>query len=619
MVLQKNTCVRYDTDAVARNIFPLLLRDFRTTEGNNFGVKAEEAYASGITPFRDYTFPEIGVIHPTRFKRWHQLANLLKKYRFKQDKFSDEELQSSTHKSFCENQIRLSIHQPRHFSTHLVIQEARKLARGILGSFDSEKTTISAHFGKKSSIGCPLSLAYIDHKLTDVRAFSGSTECSKWFLESYLPGDSLLTSIVSPILAENACDFEHDSLNLVDVPKSWKTLRRITPLTLLALFYSYGVGEQVTEKLKIAGLDITRLQNRHGKLIKRFSRRRHSTFHGGSHATADLSSASDSLTSELLNSILPREWYNACKKTFTHQVVHSSGTMYSSSVLPMGNGLTFPVETLIFYCLIKAIGNLLGTGGIYSVYGDDLIYPSRIHKYVCEVFSNLKLIINRDKTFVNAPFRESCGSDYYRGVDVRPCILPDGHHSLTRSQYLAWLHKTINGLRRRWDDLEIPQTLNFLFLELGYVSGTPLFRVPPSYPDTAGIKVDDPNQIPNPLQDWESIDCSFHNGSIWYRFSYLRAMPRERYVKDVRPYYWLALQGRDDSPVEFKNFWDNTGEYFDTPPQSELRWKAVSKTRFKSGTKWIVKKKYRVVCSARDSSISYATKLAKRDQISFWA
>lgn len=31
--------------------------------------------------------------------------------------------------------------------------------------------------------------------------------------------------------------------------------------------------------------------------------------------------------------------------------------------------------------------------------------------------------VNRDKTFLFGPFRESCGTDWYQGVDVRPIVL----------------------------------------------------------------------------------------------------------------------------------------------------------------------------------------------------
>jgi hypothetical protein len=261
-----------------------------------------------------------------------------------------------------------------------------------------------------------------------------------------------------------------------------------------------------------------------------------------------------------LNRILPREWHCAIKRALTHQVCFKTPdgiqNAYTESVLPMGNGLTFPVETLIFYSLIKAIGNLAGIDGIYSVYGDDLIYPSKLHRYVVRLFPDFNLQLNLDKTFVKFPFRESCGADFYRGCDVRPFFLQGERQQLTRSKYQAFLYKTINGLIRRWDPMEIPQTLMFLYTELAVVSNE-IHRVPPDFPDTAGVKVHAPWDVPLGLGNlpWCPIYLSLDkDGNSRYKFSFLAETPGDRFVKTILPYYWLALQGLTDEvdPLEYK-------------------------------------------------------------------
>jgi hypothetical protein len=213
----------------------------------------------------------------------------------------------------------------------------------------------------------------------------------------------------------------------------------------------------------------------------------------------------------------------------------------------MGNGLTFPTETLVFYVIVKAIAELSEVRGLISVYGDDLIYPSGLHKYVAAIFPQLKFKLNLDKTFVKAPFRESCGSDFYRGVDVRPAFLPDEHQLLTRTKYSVWLYKTYNALIRRWDEKEISTTLFYLLTEISRI-GLKVFRVPPSYPDTAGIKVLNPWVIPMDAQvlDWSPISVRFYSGSRWFSFSYLSTQPSNRAVVTTLPYYWLSLQGLTD-------------------------------------------------------------------------
>lgn len=615
--------VRYNTDEFALKLFRELIRDFRLVQGASFYCEAETALnTKGILGIRNYVPPKLGIISPYRFKMYNQLNCLFKKYRFEHDMFSDDELKTETLKKFHSDQSRICRRDDFSYRAKVVLSAARKIAKQILGPYNPEKTWEYARFGKKSSIGCPLNLAYIDEKLTNMAAFTGSSECSKWFL-SGVHKDYILKQLLEemPTLLKNKgkhFNFEHESLSLVLVPKSWKICRSITPLTLLSLFYSFGVGEQVTNRLKEVGLDISKLQLKHRNIIQRFSRTRNDTTIGGLVATADLSSASDSITSRLLNRILPRDWYMAVKKTFCHQLLVDGVPHYTDSILPMGNGLTFPVETLIFYCIIKAVGTLSRTDGIFSVYGDDLIYPSKLHGYISTIFAECGFVMNLEKTFVTYPYRESCGAEYYRGIDVRPFFLPGQHQLLTSSKYLAWLYQLYNGLARRWDECEIRRTLTLILAEIQYISDKGIYRVPPLFPDTAGIRVDKPTDIPlkNGYLNWVPICCYFANGSRWFRFNFLQSATKDRYVTSVLPYYWLALQGKnDDIP---NNFWNIDFSSYSEPSRSSLRWKTVT-----------VKKKRRrgfeivnietIVCDARSSEPSYIhTRTSAEDPISDW-
>lgn len=613
----KSRAVLYDTDLIAKNIWLSLLRDFRSEEGHNFASGAERSFLTGIADYREYVYPELGIISPGRFKRYKQLSDLLKKYRFQKDLFTDEELEEKSHANYLREQERLCSLKPVGQLDLLVIQRARKISRAILGEFNPEYAVTFGRFGRKSSIGCPLSLAYIDHKLTDVKAFTSSSQCARWFFDEVVHNDPILKELVDKLglSGSDSANLAHDSLNLVLVPKSWKTHRVITPLTLLTLFYSYGVGEQVQERLCDVGLDIRRLQQRHRVLVKHNSKTCRL-------ATADLSAASDSLTSELINRILPREWVNAIRKTYTHQV-HMMGTsVYTASILPMGNGLTFPVETLAFYVLLKAIAELSGVRGFISVYGDDLIYPAKLHKYVSRIFPRLGLKLNLDKTFVKAPFRESCGSDYYRGCDVRPAFLPEAGHSLTRTDYVTWLYKTYNSLTRRWSEFEIRSTLLLILKEIA-CNSQKLYRVPPDFPDTAGIKVLSPEVIPLDavVLDWSPIDCYFNYGSVWYDFSYLSVSPVYRQVVSVLPYYWLSLRKQTDAQ-ELDNFWEKGFDPRLTAPRQSLNWKALKCVRYSSPTsvgkrKRFVLTKYLATCVTHD--VGKATVVTTKSSDRHWS
>lgn len=590
------SCNLYNTDFAAKNIWQHLLRDFRSIEGPEFCSKASDAFDMGVPFYRGYNYPCLGEISPNRFKMYKQMEGLLKKYRFQTDSYTDEELLEKTQHDFIAEQQQFATHKELPPLAALVLRRARKIARRILGKYSEDLTISMARFGRKSSIGCPLSQAYIDIKLSDVRAFTGSSDCASWFMNDVVPFDPILNELVGCMLKQGMPDHAHESLNLVLVPKSWKALRPITPLTLLALFYSFGVGNQVVDRLSRVGLVLSRLQNRHRKLVREMSRTR-------KYATADLSSASQSLVSWLLNRVLPREWYVAIKRTFSRQTIVNGRSIYTESVLPMGNGLTFPIETLVFYVILEAMRELTGTRGFVSVYGDDLIYPSRLHSYVSVIFPMLGFKLNLDKTFVRSGFRESCGSDFYKGCDVRPAFLPEGSHRLTRTKYALWLYKAYNSLSRRWNECEIRQTLRYILIELAALD-MPLYRVPPSYPDTSGVKVCDPEVIPLGMSeiDWSPIKRITLWGSGWFDYSFLSETPERRAVKVVLPYYWLALQSLDDEPGDDKPWHIDNYE----SPRQPLIWKTQRFIRYVNvdaqQRKRIVKLKHSAYVSSRSET-----------------
>lgn len=560
--LVKRNVPCWNTGTVVAKLYNNLLRDFRTTEGNDFFAGAEHDLLTNVAAFRDRPKMgnlENGFVSVRTYKRTKQMENLLKKFRFSTDAYTDDELMDRTVKKFLDDQVRLHDPLPLRCTGRKVLQRARIIARRILGEYPGDEVVENVRFGRKSSIGCPYSDAYLDFKLSDKGAFTGTKETSKFFFDQVLPGDHILQRILKNhdfVAIKEQLNTSY--LNLVEVPKTWESYRDITPMTLLGLFFSYGLARVVTSRLNESGLRISKLQDIHRNLVRKYSLTR-------SHVTADLSAASNSITSTLLNFVLPRPWYCAAKKTFV-RTLRIDGVDFSTvSVLPMGNGATFPLETLVFYCIIKAIGELLGVKGTYSVYGDDLIYPAKIHRYVVTVFPQLHLKLNLDKTFNAFPFRESCGADFYRGQDVRSYYVKGEAENLTRVRYEAFLYKVYNGLTARWEPLEIRETLTWILSELAMVSHG-ILRVPPSYPDYSGVKVRHPREVPlsyellpfvpvqimhNTLQPGSKAGLKGKSyGSTWYVFDYLTQTAKKRVVHSTMPYYWLSLQGLRDEVVE---------------------------------------------------------------------
>jgi len=94
----------------------------------------------------------------------------------------------------------------------------------------------------------------------------------------------------------------------------------------------------------------------------------------------------------------------------------------------MGNGYTFPLQTMIFCCAIRAVRRYLCLGGYragstWSVFGDDIIVPTFMYGRVIRLLELIGCTPNVNKSFAEGPFRESCGKDYFLGIDIRPVYI----------------------------------------------------------------------------------------------------------------------------------------------------------------------------------------------------
>lgn len=201
------------------------------------------------------------------------------------------------------------------------------------------------------------------------------------------------------------------------VPKSWKTDRTIITEPLLNSLGQKGIGKYIRQRLKRFGVDL-KDQTRNQELARYGSI-------SGSLATVDLSSASDTISKALVAHLLPYQWYSLLNRFRTPVVEGPDGlTIELEKFSSMGNAYTFELESLIFYALAFATAEVTGceTRDI-SVFGDDIIIPVAAYGLLEEVLSACGFSLNRDKSFAVGPFRESCGTDYWNGFDVRPCYL----------------------------------------------------------------------------------------------------------------------------------------------------------------------------------------------------
>lgn len=145
-------------------------------------------------------------------------------------------------------------------------------------------------------------------------------------------------------------------------------------------------------------------------------------------ATVDLSSASDSMTISLVNRLLPAEWFLFLNAIRSQRICVDGEWHECEMFSSMGNGFTFELESMIFYALcVSAIRLSFRNKGLsypdVSVYGDDIIIPSKDFGFVKSILNYCGFTVNSSKSFVKGPIRESCGKHYHCGLDITPFYL----------------------------------------------------------------------------------------------------------------------------------------------------------------------------------------------------
>jgi len=602
------------TDDLMKKLWLSLARDFRRNlDGPQFCMRQEQALST-MSDFRHVKWPSLWGSSVSIFKSQYQLRNLFKRYIFADD-VSSEELDRDALEGFANFQVELAT--PKGGLGELeyrVFQKARCIIKEVLGEYSEEEHFSYVRAGKRANVGVPYDRSYLDVKLASL---TGSLEHQQWF-NDYLAGDNILQDVLNKCpnevyqrklnsdLSRNA-NFIGPSRTIVDhlkataVPKSFKASRIIVPNTVLGSMHSYGLGCMIQQRLLNVGLDIRRLQKKHGEVV------RSASLHRGL-VTADLSKASDLFTAQMVNRLVPREWYKVLKFGRVKNVFIEERSVQLCSFMAMGIGYTFPLETLIFWAILKSIASLSGCKGKISVYGDDLIYPIGMHKYVEYLFPKLGLRLNPDKTFSDLPFRESCGCDYYLGRNVRP-FQPEAMGGVVgTTTYRSFCYKLLNGILRRWDVLAIPTTVLMLLKEILSVDVS-LKIVPPDYPDEAGLHFY-MGGLGAPLKrKLEMWGLSWHFPiayPTWNKdlqcnsFLYWRAEGLDRKVPYVYPYYWDALRGPEEDLT-----WNPLTDIQDS---KTLRWvKPVpvrhwDRYRSKISRKWLVRR-YPVVNSKRSGRI----------------
>lgn len=345
----------------------------------------------------------------------------------------------------------LSTHFDAHYETRT--KPLRQIIRSIIGRKpEMARVFQKSDFGSGASIGVHGRTTHLGAKYTQDKWTV--TPCALPFAYAAVRHNAQLMERFYPTHgrfiiydddAARANFYEQITLvpnnKIVFVPKTAKTHRVIAIEPTLNTFLQKGTDLLLREKLMRIGINlkdqsINQEMARNGSILDDEE----------SFVTIDLSSASDSISMGLCRHLLPPVWFDFLSQIRSPSYELSDSNKTYHKFCSMGNGFCFPLETLLFVSI--CIANNCGTPGRdFHVYGDDIIVRK---KYAESVLKDLKyygFTPNWDKTFINGPFRESCGADWYEGKDVRPYTLDNKLDSLES------LFKFINLSRRNTDSL----------------------------------------------------------------------------------------------------------------------------------------------------------------------
>lgn len=301
------------------------------------------------------------------------------------------------------------------------------------------------------------------------------------------------------------------SSRLTFAKKNYDISRVINTEASLDMMFQLGHGACIEDCL----LDWFNINLSKQPTINRFLAKLGSIY--GSHATIDLKSASDLNSQKFMEWYLPPKMYKPLDSVRAKCIELPDGNIYELGTFStMGNGFTFPLQTLVFSSIVEAAYEELGLPTwnfeaipSFSVFGDDIICVKSAFDKVCSLLEWCGFVVNGLKSFNTGSFRESCGSDFYKGHDVRGVYVKRLFHET--HFYSLFNRLTRWSIRQRIDLGDC----------LRYLKGLVVFR-----------------PVPFDAQDISGIKCSSNlsgrncNGRGFIHYKCYKPRPNRRSTKD---------------------------------------------------------------------------------------
>jgi hypothetical protein len=302
-----------------------------------------------------------------------------------------------------------------------------------------------------SRLSKPLPLRLTDDEITGIREclsgirpidlnqaigrFGPGTTCEsfnardKWTRKGLIP--DVPTNLYRASPRDTWCPAGHNAFRytrMAEVPKSIKANRTVSSEPAMSMYAQLAINDDLVNQIHWLWPAHVSLhdQEKHNRLLKRPGM-----------ATLDLSDASDHVSCELVERVLPQLWPVLAKVRSEYTVLPNGELVQLRTFAPMGAGFCFSVMTTVILGIITyAFKSMFFSWRRepWSVYGDDIIVPIWICDYIVDLLERAGLVINASKSCFSGHYVESCGLELRHNVDVTPCYLRDPLSTLDASK-----------------------------------------------------------------------------------------------------------------------------------------------------------------------------------------
>lgn len=232
---------------------------------------------------------------------------------------------------------------------------------------------------------------------------------------------------------------------IAEVPKSIKCNRIVSSEPAMYMYCQLAVNDALVAQLH-------RLWPQHISLDNQERHNQALLWDGA--CSIDLSDASDHVSVELVQAVLPQFWPVLARVRSTFSCFPDGELVQLSTFAPMGSGVCFSVMTTVLLGILRyacrVIERETGKRCWFHVYGDDIIVPYWMYDYVLTLLARAGLVVNVSKSCCTLVYRESCGREMFLSQDITPSYVRDPLDTVDAAK--------VEQISHRLDERAFPKT-----------------------------------------------------------------------------------------------------------------------------------------------------------------